>query len=102
MQRWAGAAAGKVSGVAKMRLTARARTVKIDRLRILILPVDSGGGDQGGVIRRDERGKGKSFVKLLLVFVIWIVKLDPCQVHSLSGHIQLSLWVVFCPFRTSF
>lgn len=102
VQHWAGAAAGKVSPVDKVMLTARARTVKIDRLGIIILAAGSGGDDQGGHIRHDERGKGRSFVKLLLVFVIWTVKLDMCQVHSLSKQIQFSLWVVLCPFQTSF
>lgn len=91
MQDWAGAADGKVSGVTKVMLAARARVVEIDRLGIIIVLGVSGRSDQGGRIRHEKWGTGKSFVELLVGVVIWRVKLDTCQVNSLSNHIQCSL-----------
>lgn len=70
VQDWAGAARGKVSGVTKMMLTARARAVEIDRLGIIIVLGVSGRSDQGGRIGHEKWGKGKSFVELLLGVVI--------------------------------
>lgn len=70
VQDWAEAADGKVSGVTKMKLTARVRAVEIDRLGTIIVLGVSGRSDQGGRIRHEKWGNGKSFVELLPGVVI--------------------------------
>lgn len=115
VQDWAGAADGKVSGVTKVMLTARARAVEIDRSGIVILLGVSGRSDQGGRIRHEKWGKGKSFVELLLGVVILesetrhVPSQQPLHPHSVlalessyAGSRQASKFTSECDSRHTF
>lgn len=69
-------------------LTARARAVEIDRTGIIIVLGVSGGGNQGGRIRHEKWGKVRVSSSFFSELSFSEVKLDTCQVNSLSTHIQ--------------